>query len=62
MIAQAIADGLVELDEVKRWLQNEVDAGDTAVQIHVDALDRARASFDEARQTAARLAEVDPDL
>jgi hypothetical protein len=55
MIEQLVREGLAEIDGVKRWIDNDIDAGDEAITIHAEALARAREKFEAAAAEAARL-------
>lgn len=58
VIEQLVREGIADVDEVKRWIDNDVEAGDEAIRVHADALERVGAKFEEAAQEAARLHEL----
>jgi hypothetical protein len=55
MIEQLIKEGVAEVAEVKRWIDNDIEAGDEAIRIHADALARAEEKFDQAMDIARQL-------
>jgi hypothetical protein len=61
MVEQQIREGLDELAPVKRWIENDIEAGDDMIQVHADSLERAVAKFEQAAETARRLAELEDD-
>lgn len=56
MIAEDIREGLEAMSSVERWIDNDIDAGDEAIEIHQAALGRARERFEAAQEKALALA------
>lgn len=47
--AELIARATSEVEEVKRWIDNDVEAGDTTIQEHADRLANALRDLDAAK-------------
>lgn len=49
-IAQLIEEATAEVQEVKRWIDNDIEAGDEAITIHQQSLERGLAKLEEAKE------------
>jgi len=54
-IAQQIGEAIEEVSEVKRWIDNDVEAGDTMIQEHADRLASASEKLEQAKAALEQL-------